>query len=246
MDIWAADKLVLFLAFVIPGFLSLKTYAVLGLRAPRDSSQQLVDAIAFSCINYALLAWPILLVEASAWRSEHPRRYLAFYAFVVLVAPILWGFLWMAARKTSLVQKFLPHPIEKPWDFVFSQRKRFWVIATLRDGRKIAGKYADRSFSSAAPAPEQLYLEEAWKFNEGGGFERPYTDTAGVLILGADIASIDFFELRDGESNGNKTEPASAGHEGMAAHIDPKSSAAGDREWRISADDQQNAGPAAS
>ncbi|MDN8617139.1 DUF6338 family protein [Variovorax ginsengisoli] len=204
MDIWATDKLVLFLVFVIPGFLSLKTYAMLGLRAPRDSSQQLVDAIAFSCINYALLAWPILMVESSDWRNQYPRGYVAFYAAVVLVAPVLWGLVWMLLRKTNLAQRFLPHPLEKPWDFVFGQRRHYWIIATLRDGRKIAGKYAGGSFSSAAPAPEQLYLEEAWKLNEGGGFERALIDTAGVLILGPDIASIEFFHVREGEANGDK------------------------------------------
>jgi len=30
MDIWSADKLLLFIAFVVPGFVPLKTYALLS------------------------------------------------------------------------------------------------------------------------------------------------------------------------------------------------------------------------
>jgi hypothetical protein len=48
MDIWNADKLVLFIMFGIPGFLLLKTNAILGLEPVADSSKQVVDAVAYS------------------------------------------------------------------------------------------------------------------------------------------------------------------------------------------------------
>lgn len=203
MDIWEEDKLKLFLAFVIPGFLSLKTYAAMGIKSLGDSSQQLIDAVAFSCINYALLAWPILAVEASNWQQIHPQRYLAFYAFVLLGAPVLWGVVWMLVRKTQLAQRFLPHPIEKAWDYVFSRRTSHWVIVTLTNGTRIGGKFAERSFCSSAPHPEQIYLEEAWHLAEGGGFDRPLKKTQGILVLGAEIAFIQLFELTQ-DNHGNE------------------------------------------
>src|SRR5690606_40625695 len=76
MDIWQTDKLVLFLAFVIPGFISIKCYQLAFPGTARPSSEQLVDAIAYSCINYAVLAVPIVLIErstlsqSSSFRSE--------------------------------------------------------------------------------------------------------------------------------------------------------------------------------
>ena len=217
MDIWEADKLALFLAFVIPGFLSLKTYAVLGLRGGQNSSQQIIDAVAFSCINYALLAWPILKVEASTWKTTSPNAYLAFYAFVILVAPVLWGTLWWVLRRTGWAQCFLPHPTEKPWDFVFGQRQSYWIVVTLDDGKKIGGLYSSNSFVSTAPASEQIYLEETWHLNEDGGFDRRKTDTAGTLILGATISTIEFFQQQPGETNGNEADTPSTQHEGMEA-----------------------------
>ena len=46
MDIWEANKLVLFIAFVVPGFVSLKTYELVFPGVPKDSAQQLIDTVA--------------------------------------------------------------------------------------------------------------------------------------------------------------------------------------------------------
>jgi hypothetical protein len=91
MDIWDANKLLLFIGFVIPWFVTLKTYDLLLPSTQQDSAKRLVDAIAYSCINNALLLWPLFLVETSRLRSIHPVAYGAFYAFALLIAPALWG-----------------------------------------------------------------------------------------------------------------------------------------------------------
>ena len=61
-----------------------------------------------------------------------------------------------------MFKKKAPHPIKMPWDFVFKQRQWYWVIVELKDGTKVGGKYAEHSFTSSYPAPEQIYLEEKW------------------------------------------------------------------------------------
>lgn len=216
MDLWNADKLVLFIAFVIPGFLLLKTSAVLGLDSAADSSKQIVDAVAYSCINYALLAWPILKVESSALQTSNRELYVAFYAFVILVAPVLLALAWRVLRTTQQLQKILPHPVAKPWDYFFRQRQRHWVLVTFKDGKRVGGRYDSRSFSSASPAAEQLYLEEAWALNENGGFERPRTNSAGILILGSEIRSIEFFNVLEEEPNGGQAESTKPRTKGLA------------------------------
>lgn len=198
MDIWESNKLALFVAFVVPGFISLKTYEVLFPRAPKDSAQQLVDAVAYSSANYALLMWPIYEVESCALRTTHPRAYVLFWVFVLLVAPLCWAFLLGKVRSSRFVQQNLPHPTAKPWDFVFGQRERFWVIVSLKDGKRIGGLYGSKSFASSAPAPEQLFLQEAWELNSDGGFERAREDSAGVIILAPDAVSVEFFRVLDG------------------------------------------------
>lgn len=194
MNIWEIDKLFLFIGFVIPGFISIKLFELLFPAQVKDSSKQIVDAVAYSCINYALLLLPIYIVESKELAEKAPVIYVIFYVCVLFVAPIFWAYLWKALRESERFQKNAPHPTQKPWDYVFSQRKSYWVIVTLKDGVQIAGEYSGKSFASSAPSPEQIYLEKCWKLNSDGDFDREQNQTDGVIILSTEISYIELFE----------------------------------------------------
>lgn len=194
MDIWRIDKLVLFIAFAIPGFISIKCYQLIYPDTLRPSSQQVIDAIAYSCLNYAILAVPIVLVERSTLATSVPALYYLFYVVVLFLAPILWVIAWKYVRTRDFLQRSAPHPTAKPWDYVFQQRKSYWIKITLRDGRVVAGRYADRSFSSSAPSEEQIFLEETWHIGADGEFLKKVDRTAGIIVLSKDIS---FIELRE-------------------------------------------------
>lgn len=208
MDIWESGKLMLFLVFVIPGFIGLKTYSILSPGKEKDSTQQLLEAITFSCFNYALMLVPIYFVETGRGGVKHTAWYGVFYFGVLFVMPIFLAGVLRWARTWEWTQNSIPHPDGKPWDHVFRKRKPYWVLVTFSNGRVIAGKYSDNSFASSNPDSEQLYLEENWLLNEHGGFERPRTDSAGVIVLSKDIESIELFhmrkELSDDEQKGQK------------------------------------------
>lgn len=198
MDIWDIDKLVIFIAFVIPGFISLKTYSLLHPTDHKDSSGKIIDAITYSCINYAILLWPIAEVERSGLASSNPDWYVAFYVFVLLVMPVLLAFLWVSLRNTTFIRTYFHHPTAKPWDYVFGKGEAYWIVVTLKNGERVGGRYDSSSFASGSPAPEQLYLEEAWEINADGGLERPRTDSAGVLILSSEISIVELFKITYG------------------------------------------------
>lgn len=198
MDIWNADKLLLFIAFVIPGFVSLKTYGLLFPAAPKESDKQLVDAVAYSSANYALLLWPMYEIETHGIRASHPTAYILFYVFVLFVAPVAWVCLIKKLRTTEFFQKDMPHPTSRPWDYFFSQRIPCWVIVTLKDGKQIGGRFDSASFASSAPSPEQIFLQETWVLNSAGGFERRRSETAGILILSGEIMTVEFFNMTYG------------------------------------------------
>jgi hypothetical protein len=104
VDFLDADKFVLFIFFVVPGFVCLKTYQVLTPARVRDAAQQLVDAVAYSCVNYALLALPIFLVEEAGIRHSTPAAYYAFWTFVILGAPVVWACLYRFMRRRRFAQ----------------------------------------------------------------------------------------------------------------------------------------------
>lgn len=205
-NILALDKLVLFILFVMPGFIALKTYSLLIPSEKKTSSEQLIDAIAYSCINYATLLWPIYSVETANVRQTAPGLYAAFYVFVLMIAPVSIACTWFYLRKTEFFKDVFHHPTSNVWDYVFSQRKPYWVVVTLKNGKMIGGKYNDKSFASASPASEQIYLEEAWEINEGGAFERAYAESAGIIVLSSEIITVELFNLTIGESDGGRSE----------------------------------------
>lgn len=201
MDVWNINALALFIAFVIPGFISLKSYQLLFPGESKSSDKLIVDAIAYSSINYAILFWPIYEIEHHGVRELHPTLYALFYVFALLIAPIVWVFVFKCFRTRQFAQKFMPHPTLKPWDFVFSKRRPYWIVVTLKNGDRVGGRYDASSFASSAPAPEQLYLEEQWVINQDGGLERSYHETAGVLILSSEIVAVELFHLNNGETD---------------------------------------------
>ena len=60
MNIWEADKLVLFLIFFIPGFVSIKVYDLLIPGEQRDFSKSILEVIGYSALNYGALSWFII------------------------------------------------------------------------------------------------------------------------------------------------------------------------------------------
>jgi hypothetical protein len=191
MDIWETNKLILFIAFVIPGFISMKVYGLLSPGDRDNSFKQVTDAVAYSCIDYALLSWAIYLIAA----NDTPVYLRAgFCLFALFIFPVILAYAWDRLRATKWFQARAPHPIGKPWDYVFGKHEPYWVIATLKDGTKIAGRYGGKSFTSSAPDREQIYLEETWVLNADGGFERAKGQTAGTIITSTEIASVELFK----------------------------------------------------
>ena len=156
MNVWEPDKLLLFIVFVIPGFVSIKVAGLLSPSESRQSSTQVIDAVSYSCFNYAVWSWAIYLIETNELRTIYPLACSAFYLLLLLVSPVALAYGWTRLRSTQLFQAKAPHPIGKPWDYVFGQRKWYWIIVTLKDGTKIAGKYGQNSFTSSSPEKEMV------------------------------------------------------------------------------------------
>lgn len=193
MNFFDTNQFILFVAFVIPGFISLKVYDLLYPSENFDSTKRIIEAVTFSCFNYAILYIPIYHIERLSLYDSSPFLYATFYIITLLVFPILLALLASKIRNLKCIQNRLPHPQKTPWDFVFQQRLSYWLIIELKDGEKIAGKYSNKSFTSSYPTPQQIYLEEKWILNEDGGLERPRDRTAGVLISSEQIISIELF-----------------------------------------------------
>jgi len=192
-----AQTLAMFLFFFLPGFVSLKVYDALTPSERRDFSKSVYEVIAYSTLNNALL-YPLAL-----WLWSRNPTALSFVtwaggALVLVAFPVLWPFLWLGLLKTKLFSRYFVHPTQKPWDFVFGQRKPYWMIVHSKNLGRVAGLYGRRSFASSNPAPPQIYLEELWELDETGQFLRPIEESEGILILEDEILAVEFFRYSSG------------------------------------------------
>lgn len=212
------QTLTLFLFFFLPGFVSLKVYDSLVPSERRDFSKSIYEVVAYSTLNYALL-YPLVAWTLSRSNSVHPVLVWVDGAFVLVAFPSLWPFIWIRVLRTRVFSKHFVHPIQKPWDFVFGQRKPYWTIVHLKDLRKIGGVYGERSFASSNPAPPQIYLEEVWELDEAGHFVQPVDDSEGVLILESEILAVELFNYTGSEvcGDGRRDEERDNGQGGLSA-----------------------------
>lgn len=194
MNIWQIDSLVLFLIFFIPGFISIKVYDLLIPNERRDFSKSLFEAIGFSAINFAALSWLIIFINSENFYNEHNVWYLISLFCILFIAPIFWPFAFLKVSLWGPVAKYIIHPIQKPWDYIFSKKCVFWIIVHLKDKRRIGGKFDINSFASSYPSKEQIYLEEVWELDEEGKFIQPLERSNGIVILGEEIIAVEFFE----------------------------------------------------
>jgi len=196
MEIFESSKLFLFIIFAIPGFIAIKTYSLLCPNQDKDSTKLIIDAITYSCMNYAILGpFIYMMIFSKKWVFICSFFTFSFYTFVMLIFPAFLAWLWLRLRELEFFRKNAPHPTPRPWDFVFSDTSTwYYVIITLSDGTKIAGQYSGNSFTSSYPEEPQIYLEKTWVLNEDGGFERERVSSKGIIVLSKDIQSIELFE----------------------------------------------------
>lgn len=211
MDITTTDKLLLVVLFVIPGFVAMKTYAILSSGPRLDASKAVIDAIAFSCCNYAVFAFPIYWMRYEGIATRQPVVYAAAWVGILLVGPLLLAAGVFALRRAKWMGRWLPHPVDRAWDYVFGKREPFYLIITLTSGKRIGATYGPNSFASSYPAEPEIYVEEAWDVDDAEGFVRRHVKTRGLLISGSAIESIEFIGPYDDDEQGNDETEHSSG-----------------------------------
>lgn len=186
------NDLLYVLVFFIPGFISLKVYHLLMPSEKHDFSKNLLEVICYSALNYAGLSWLIYISFQFDWYSNS-LLFTAFMLFTLLIMPFFWPIIIRKLFTFRWLTDKIINPIPTPWDYLFLKRDAYWVIVHLTDGKKIAGMYDTNSYVTTYPEEKEIYLEQVWKLDRNGGFEKPVDRSAGTIILSKNISSIEFF-----------------------------------------------------
>lgn len=202
MEIFQANKMIIFILFFIPGFISIKVWRLLKPTDRTDAITDILEAISYSCINYAIMSpllvyWLVGITSFDWWDG-------AALIFVLLIAPIIWPIIYSEILDSKVLQGRIKHPIPKAWDYLFSRGEPFFALVHLNNGDLIAGYFGSKSFASSYPAEEDIYFEETHILNNMGCFSGEVIDgTKGFLV---NKKSIDYIEFYEGQKENDTSE----------------------------------------
>ncbi len=186
------NTLYLFIIFAIPGFISIKTYNILSPSDKKDASQIMIEAITYSCLNYAFMSWAIYLDLRFDLFEDYIVLHILILLTIFLISPIGLSVAYYKFRTSNAGLKIAHHPTLKPWDYFFGKKEVYWIIIELQDGKRIGGMYATNSFASSFTSEEQIYIEELWEIKDKE-FIKPIERSKGVMINGNNIKFIEYY-----------------------------------------------------
>jgi hypothetical protein len=185
-------------AFLMPGFIANRFLAFVYPSTEPGETRAILTAITFSCLNYAVLSWFLIVFWVKAW-YDNLAALAGFAFFVLFLAPLLitWMFTRIVASEWGRSWRHklgLMHPMPKAWDYFFHLGRPCWIVATLKNGRTFAGYYGGKSFASSFPAEEDLYLEVLCNLSPQGKIVNVAPSSAGGIIKMDVIDTLEFFD----------------------------------------------------
>lgn len=192
MDLLDQNKLLLFIFFVIPGIVALKTYEAFYGRPKNDVTQEIMNAVFLSCLNYAVCGAPAIYLLTKFELSFWPMTFLGLT--VLLLAPCILCIIWIWLINLFNKKFAKGKTLEKsPWDYFFKENnangKWLWIEVVLNDDTKLHGVFGH---ATSYPEVPQIYLKEYWYLDdEGKKFVKDDNDL-GIVILSTEIKYVNF------------------------------------------------------
>lgn len=194
-----APEFILFLAFIVPGFLSMRVY---GLLLPGDEpslKENVLEAFAFGILNFVVMYWAISLLLDQEFTS---RSRLTNYLIVVLtflIAPITWPVTLKLILRRLAEWNIVLYGYRNAWDDFFLRREPCWIIVHLKDGRRLGGWYGENSYAGLYPNSGHLSLEQLWRLDEQNRFVEPVPQSRGIILRPDDYHFVELFREGDVE-----------------------------------------------
>jgi len=204
-----AGQILAIVLFLIPGLNCTWIIERLAGRTPLSGPERLLRAISWSLLLYALASPWLIHLDHRVVRGNHLWTWepIIGISMIEFVAPLVLGVCVVSVRRAEWFTSRLGRltridPSVNSWDFAFSSARRFFVRAKLKTGERVGGLFGSRSYASAYPEPQDLFLEQAWRLTEEGLPDGPVVGSRGLLIRQEDIEVLEFIEL---EVNGGQS-----------------------------------------
>ncbi|WP_445345075.1 DUF6338 family protein [Acinetobacter bohemicus] len=198
MDLLDQNKLLLFIFFVIPGIVALKTYEGFYGRPKNDLPDEIMNAVFLSCLNYAVCGFPLLYFLINYDLNFWQLLFLGL--FVLLVLPCALCVAWIKFVNWRHLRNGNGKTLERsPWEYFFKKHntdnKWLWTEIELIDGTRIHGVFGH---ATSYPDPPQIYLQKYYYLDSEGKEFINDDDDLGIIILTSEIKYVNFKSLNQG------------------------------------------------
>jgi Family of unknown function (DUF6338) len=194
MPTFTSTDVLYFLAFVVPGFISMQIYGQIRPRQRTTLKDNFLEAVSFGAINFLLLFFPIIWIMKPENFQQHPIYVWLATICIFLICPSAWP--WAMIWVQNILARWHLFLSASPtaWDHFFGPRKPCWVLVHISETRRVGGWFGKHSFASSYPEPGHLYIEELWEIGEDGGFLQKQDQSRGILLRPSDYQMVEFFE----------------------------------------------------
>ena len=193
MELNNFDSIFLFILFLFPGFVSLKTWTLFHKNKETAKETLILDCVFFSIINFGLLSPIAIPFLVHGWYEVSAFITGIFILIYFVIAPASWPFIWKFLRNHKFVYKYIQLVYPTAWDYFVHKRKSCFVIIHLNDDSMIGGYYGKDSYTSTFPDEPSIYLEKSFKINTNGTFGEEIPDSFGLVISKSDFKFLEFF-----------------------------------------------------
>lgn len=193
MPNFSSSNVIYFMAFVVPGFISMQIYGQIQPLQKKSLKDNLLEAISFGTINFVLLLFPILWLVAPGSFNEHPVGVWVATIATFLVCPLLWPWLLLAALRFLAKWNLILDLSPTAWDHYFRQSAPCWVLVHISETERIGGRFGRNSYASAYPDPGHIYIEQLWELNDQGKFVSQKLQSHGIVLRPGDYKMVEFF-----------------------------------------------------
>jgi hypothetical protein len=187
---------------IVPGFVATSVWArARTWKGPSGDLRMALQSLVLSAIVQLLLA-PLTVAWIYPVRdqiADFPERVATWFALAVLVVPVAAGLVggWLtnsltdpgSTRVRGRLRRGLAHlwPASAPpsiWDWLFTVNPPYgsFLVIEFRDGRKVAGVFAEGSLALTSPEPRGLFLISEWEMDESGAIVREVPATRGIML----------------------------------------------------------------
>jgi len=196
----SANAVFVLVVFLIPGFVFTRLFGFSIPLRPRDTTYVVLDSLAVSCIDYAFLSPVVWLLLRPGFSSNHPVWTVIGWFVTLFACPVAFALTAVrfieSPRADWLRRAFrIVHPVPKAWDYFFRQGKICWVLATMKDGRVVAGLYGTKSFASSYPDEEDLYLQTLCTLSAEGEITGIVERSEGAILRMSEVSLLEFYNF---------------------------------------------------